>query len=158
MDALLPGLKNALSYHPLFVHFPIALWLAALLFELLSLAGGEGEEMHRTACWLLYLGTLAGVVTVLTGLAAADGVPRGPARSVMEFHEEMMIATFALAVALSGGAYFFQHRFTRNLRRIFLAGLVALAVLLTLGADRGAEMVYQYGVSVNWSHALQQKK
>jgi uncharacterized membrane protein len=158
MHALLPGLKSALNYHPLFVHFPIALWLAALLFELLSFVGGKGEEMHRVASWLLYLGTLAGVVTVLTGLAAEDSVPLGPARGVMEFHEEMMLTTFALAVALSGFAYFFQHRFTKKLRRLFLVGLIVLGVLMTLGADRGAEMVYQYGVSVNWSHALQQKR
>ncbi len=158
MHALLPGLENALNYHPLFVHFPIALWLAALLFELLSHLGGRGEEMHRAACWLLYLGTLAGVVTVLTGLAAEDLVPRGPVRGVMEFHETMMLTTFVLAVALSGFVYFLQHRFTKTLRRLFLVGLIALGVLLTLGADRGAEMVYQYGVSVNWSHALQQKR
>jgi uncharacterized membrane protein len=157
MDSLLPGLKSALNYHPLFVHFPIALWLAALLFELLAL-GAKGEELHRTACWLLYLGTLAGVVTVLTGLAAEQSVPRGPAHGVMEFHQEMMLATFFLAVALSGFAYFYQHRFTKKLRRLFLTGLVVLAVLLTLGADRGAEMVYQYGVSVNFSRALQQKR
>ncbi len=33
----MPGLNALLNYHPLFVHFPIALWLAALFFEALSL-------------------------------------------------------------------------------------------------------------------------
>jgi len=37
MDFLLPGLRGMLNDHPLFVHFPIALWLAALLFEALAL-------------------------------------------------------------------------------------------------------------------------
>jgi uncharacterized membrane protein len=157
MDALLPGLKSAVNYHPIFVHFPIALWLAALLFELLAL-GAKGEEMHRTACWLLYLGTLAGVVTVLTGLLAEDAVPLGPARAVMEFHEEMMLVTFFLAVALSLFALLSRRRLAGRLRRVFLAGLIALGVLLTIGADRGAEMVYQYGVSVNFSRALGRKR
>jgi uncharacterized membrane protein len=157
MDALLPGLKSAVNYHPIFVHFPIALWLAALLFELLAL-GAKGEEMHRTACWLLYLGTLAGVVTVLTGLLAEDAVPLGPARAVMEFHEEMMLVTFFLAVALSLFALLSRRRLAGRLRRVFLAGLIALGVLLTIGAGRGAEMVYQYGVSVNFSRALGRKR
>ena len=38
MLAILPGLKGMLNYHPLFVHFPIAFWLGALLFEILAVA------------------------------------------------------------------------------------------------------------------------
>ena len=44
MDAVFPGLKGMLNYHPLFVHFPIALWTAALLFEIAA----------RLACANLY--------------------------------------------------------------------------------------------------------
>lgn len=31
MDALLPGLAGAPNVHPIFVHFPVALWPTALL-------------------------------------------------------------------------------------------------------------------------------
>ena len=37
-----------------------------------------------------------------------------------------------------------------------LLGLVVLGILLTIGADRGAQLVYQYGSAVNWSTAQQQ--
>lgn len=37
MERLLPGLAAAPNIHPLFVHFPIAFWLAALLFCCLAL-------------------------------------------------------------------------------------------------------------------------
>ena len=35
---ILPGLRGMLNWHPLFVHFPIALWTGALLFEALAVA------------------------------------------------------------------------------------------------------------------------
>jgi len=38
-----------------------------------------------------------------------------------------------------------------------LAGLIVMAILMTLGADRGAQLVYQYGAAVDWSTAQPQK-
>jgi hypothetical protein len=38
-----------------------------------------------------------------------------------------------------------------------LLGLAVLAVLLTIGADRGAQLVYGYGTAVNWTTAQEQK-
>jgi uncharacterized membrane protein len=41
---------------------------------------------------------------------------------------------------------------------VLLIGLVVLAVLLTIGADRGAQLVYQYGSAVNWPSAVEQAR
>jgi uncharacterized membrane protein len=155
MSSLLPGLKAALNYHPIFVHFPIALWLAALFFELLAV-WRSSEDSHRTAIWLLYLGTLAGALTVITGLYAQDSVPNGPAQAVVETHEDIMLTTFSVAVGLCLFAFFARKKFTGGLRKLMLLGLVILAGLLTFGADRGAQLVYQYGSGVNWPAAQQQ--
>jgi hypothetical protein len=38
-----------------------------------------------------------------------------------------------------------------------LLGLCILGVFVTLGADRGAQLVYEYGSAVNWPTAEQQK-
>jgi uncharacterized membrane protein len=76
---MLPGLKAALNYHPIFVHFPIVLWFAALLFELLAV-WRTSDEMQRTASRMLYLGTLAAMVTALTGLVAEKSSGRGSTR------------------------------------------------------------------------------
>ena len=56
---MLPGLKAALNYHPMFVHFPIVLWLAALLFEIFAI-WRSSDEVQRMASRMLYLGTLRG--------------------------------------------------------------------------------------------------
>jgi uncharacterized membrane protein len=146
-----------LNYHPLFVHFPIALWVAALLFEALAQARGK-DELHRAAKWLLYLGTLAGLAAVGTGLLAEESVPEaGPARDVMETHELLMQITTSLAIGLCVFAFFLRSLAAAWARKVFLAGLVVLALLLTVGADRGTQLVYQYGVGVDWSKAVPQK-
>jgi uncharacterized membrane protein len=153
---MLTGLKDALNFHPIFVHFPIVLWLAALLFQALALWRAN-EEMQRTAAWMLYLGTLAAVVAVLTGLAAENSVPPGDAMRAVGIHETLMLVSTSLALALCMFAFFTRKNFTAQLRKLMLLGLAVLAVLLTIGADRGAQLVYGYGSAVNWSIAQQQK-
>ncbi|MFZ3214652.1 MAG: DUF2231 domain-containing protein [Candidatus Acidiferrales bacterium] len=152
---MLPGLKAALNYHPMFVHFPIVLWLVALLFELFAVWRAS-DELQRTASRLLYLGTLAAVITVLTGLEAQKSVAPGAAQRAVGIHETLMLVTTSLAIALCSFAFFMRNNFTPQLRKILLIGLVVLGVLLTIGADRGAQLVYGYGSAVNWPDAQQQ--
>ncbi len=145
----LPGLKGMLNYHPLFVHFPIAFWLAALLFEALAV-WRSSEELHRTAARLLYLGTLFAFFAAGTGLLAEESVPEtGPSHDVMELHQTLMLITTSAAVGLSMLAFFRRNNFTATLRKFFLAGLILLAILLIGGSDRGAQLVYQYATSVH---------
>jgi len=153
---MLPGLKAILNIHPMFVHFPIALWLGALVFEALAVALGS-DEWHRTAARILYLGTLAGAVTIFTGIAAEKSVPPGPAMVVVGIHETLMMITTSVAVGLSLFALAFRRNFTATFRKYLLAGLIVMAILMTMGADRGAQLVYEYGTAVDWSTAQPQK-
>jgi uncharacterized membrane protein len=153
---MLPGFRAALNFHPVFVHFPIVLWLAALLFELLAVLRAS-DDMQRTATRMLYLGTLAAVVTVLSGWAAENSVPPGNAQRVVGIHETLMLISTSLALALCLFAVFARKNFTAPLRKIMLLGLFILSVFVTIGADRGAQLVYGYGSAVNWSTAQQQK-
>jgi len=153
---MLPGLRAALNYHPIFVHFPIALWFAALLFELLAISRAS-DDMQRTASRMLYLGTLAAIITALTGLAAENSVPPGDAQRVLGVHETLMLVSTSLAIALCIFAFFVRKSFAPQLRKIMLLGLCVLGALVIVGADRGAQLVYGYGTAVNWSTAQQQK-
>jgi len=153
---MLPGMKAALNYHPMFVHFPIVLWLAALLFELLAVWRAS-DDMQRTASRLLYLGTLGAIVAALSGWLAQNSVPPGPAREALETHETLMLVSTSLAIALCMLAFFARKNFTATLRKLTLLGLCILAALLTMGADRGAQLVFEYGSAVNWTTAQQQK-
>ncbi len=149
MLAILPGMRGMLNYHPLLVHFPIAFWIGALLFEALAVARSN-EDWHKTAVRLLYLGTLCAFAAVGTGLLAESSVMEmGPARDVFELHEKLMYITTSAAVGLCMFVFFLRKRFTPGLQKLFLAGLVILTILLTVGADRGAQLVYQYSTSVH---------
>lgn len=153
---MLPGFNAALNYHPMFVHFPIVLWLIALLFELLAVWRAS-DELQRTTSRLLYLGTLAAIVTVLTGLQAQNSVAPGEAQRAVGIHETLMLITTSVAIVLCSFAFFMRKNFTAPMRKLMLLGLFVLAILLTIGADRGAQLVYEYGSAVNWSTAQQQK-
>ncbi len=146
MQSLLPGWASAMSHHPAFVHFPIVLWLTALLYEIFAVAR-RSDPAHRTAVWLLWLGTLGGTLAVYTGLSAGKLVPvsAGP---VLEAHEQLMLASYFLALGLSVFALLAGRRLTHGLKVVVLVGLLILGVLVTLGADRGAEMVFRYGLGV----------
>ena len=146
-----PGLKGMLNYHPLFVHFPIAFWVGALVFETLAVVRSS-DDWHRTAARLLYLGTLFGLAAAGTGLLAEESVPEsGPAHAVMELHQTLMLIATSAAVGLCMLAFFRRKNFTSGLRKLFLAGLLILAGLLGVGSDRGAQLVYQYATSVHLS-------
>jgi uncharacterized membrane protein len=153
---MLPGMKAALNLHPMFVHFPIVLWLGALLFELLAIWRAS-DELQRTATRLLYLGTLAAIVTAMTGLAAQNSVAPGEAQRAVGIHETLMLTATSLAMGLCMFAFFMRKDFSAKLRKILLLGLVVLGILLAIGADRGAQLVYGYGSAVNWATAQQQK-
>jgi uncharacterized membrane protein len=146
-----------LNLHPLFVHFPIGLWTGALVFELIAVMRSS-EEWHKTATRLLYLGTLFGLAAAGTGLLAEKSVMEmGPEHDILEIHETLMYITMSVAVGLCGVAFFKRNSVTAGFRKIFLAGLIVLFGLMAVGADRGAQMVFHYGVSVDWSKAKGEK-
>ena len=146
---MLPGLKSMLNIHPLFVHFPIALWLAALLFESLAIWRSNNDQ-HRTAVRLLYLGTLSAFGTAFTGWLAQSSVePSLTIQRIFDIHETLMLIATSLATALSIYCFAKRANFTATSRRILLIGLIALAIVTIIGTDRGAQLVYQYAQSVN---------
>ena len=146
---MLPGMKALLNYHPLFVHFPIALWCGALFCEAFAVWRAS-EEWHQTATRMLYLGTIAGVVAAFSGwMAQKSVVPDREVQDVLEDHEVLMLITTSVAVALCIFVFFTRQRFSRNARRIFLVGLIVLCTLLVFGADRGGFLVFHFGQSVN---------
>lgn len=153
---MLPGLKAVLNIHPLFVHFPIGLWIGALIFEIVAVLR-KSDDWHRTAARLLYLGTLAAGIAILTGLYAQKSVPPGPAMTVVGIHETLMMITTSVALALSLFALVFRKDFTAGHRKIMLIGMCVLTILLFLGTDRGVQLVYGYGSAVDWSTAQPQK-
>jgi uncharacterized membrane protein len=150
METLFPGLAAMHNFHPLAVHFPIALLVLAFVFQAIVVLG-KRDTLQGFASGLLYLGALAALPTALTGLLAEENLEKSatltPAMgAALEFHSTVMYIVTGLAVALAVLAFWKRTRMTRRMAAVLLAGLLVLVTLLGVGADRGGQLVYQYGI------------
>jgi uncharacterized membrane protein len=150
METLFPGLAAMRNFHPLIVHFPVALLVLAFVFQAVVVLG-KRDTLQGSASGLLYLGALAALPTALTGLLAEDNLEKSaiftPAiGAALEFHSTVMYIVTGLAVALAVLAFWKRTRMTRGMAAVLLAGLLVLVALLGAGADRGGQLVYQYGI------------
>ncbi|MEQ1544127.1 DUF2231 domain-containing protein [Methyloglobulus sp.] len=147
-SAILPGIAGLENIHPLFVHYPIALFTAFFLFDFFGTVTKK-EKLRYVASCLLYVGTIAAAFTVVAGLFAADSVEHGEdVHEIMERHEHIGIAVLSLSLFLSAWRLKQWGLHSKSGNTIFLCLAGFLCVLLSLGADLGGLMVYQYGVSV----------
>jgi uncharacterized membrane protein len=145
---LMPGIAAMENFHPLFVHFPIA--LLSLFFVLDALGSLSRNLLIRdVASWFLYLGTLFAGITVALGLHAADTVAHGDdVHMIMEHHEHLGISVLSLALVLSAWRMFARDGISGSWNTLHLSMAGILAVILAFTADLGGLMVYGYGVAV----------
>jgi uncharacterized membrane protein len=155
IETVLPGLAALQNIHPLFVHFPIAFFLGALFME--AVAVFRDPRLHLVATWMLYLGALSAVITGATGviaksaLAAADPLGHGGLHhDEIHVHQYWMIATTLFGILLALYLFWINQRAKWVSHRWgLLFGMLILSVLVTLGADRGARLVFEFGTGVN---------
>lgn len=148
MDALFPGLRAMENLHPVFVHAPVVLLPFALAFQALAV-WRRREDWQRVALWLLYLGTLGALAAAATGLLAEETVEHPEAaHEVIGLHKTLMLTTTGLAAALSAVAFALRRHLARGVQILLLGGLLLVNGMLVVGADRGGQLVYQYGVAV----------
>lgn len=152
MESLLPGLRAMPNIHPVLVHFPIAFLLGALLVEAL-VVWRRRDDWDRVARMLLCLGAATAVAAATSGWFAEETVEHTEAsHAVLELHKTLMLWTTGLAVtlaviALLGGRYLEA----RRLQVFLLVGLLLVALIMTVGADRGGQLVYQFGTGIEKS-------
>ena len=149
IEALFPGVQHLQNIHPVIVHFPIAFLVGAALFYLLGWIFPR-PSLTTTAFSLLILGTISAAAAVGTGLYAEEGVmiSRSVRAHLLETHEALMITTLLLGVALTLWAVA-AHPFPKKGRPIFALVFLGLLIVMALGADYGARMVYDYNAGGN---------
>ena len=149
MNDFLPGLSQSLNVHPVFVHFPIALWSFALLLWTM------GQFLHRedfqsAGRWALYAGSIAGVLAVATGYLAAGGLGHdSPGHDFVHTHRSFMLFATGLAVLTSGLAFILRGFTSPRAKWVVTSALLLTVSMTTLGADRGAMLVYTYGMGTH---------
>jgi uncharacterized membrane protein len=144
LETFLPGVQHLQNIHPLVVHFPIAFLIGAAFFYFLGWVF-QNHTFSTTAFLLLIVGTLSAGAAVGTGLYGEEGVmvSRSVREHLLEVHEKIMIATLGLSIGLTLWAVI-ARPFPKKKRLLFLFLFLVLLAIMTLGADYGARMVYDY--------------
>jgi uncharacterized membrane protein len=150
--------ENALpNLHPAVVHFPLALLVTALIFDLACVVTRAWPWMDRAATALWVLGTAGLGGAYLTGDAASDQMVgiTGEAQAVLADHEalaELSLFAFGGVMVLRLLVSWLGRRDKRIhiglFRLVALAAALAAQLLLVATADRGGALVYRYGMGV----------
>jgi uncharacterized membrane protein len=143
---LLPG------WHPIVVHFPLALVLVAapsLLAARLLRQERHAATLATLGTWNLCLGALAALFALGTGLAAAIHVQAGPeAHQAVSLHMKWAVSTTValLLLAVWRGAGTAQES---RPSWVFMVVLTAATAALIMTGYRGGQNVYRYAVGVH---------
>lgn len=140
------------NLHPLMVHFPIVLLLAALLLEVAArVRPWSSHQRWCTGAWLL--AAISATAAFLSGRAAADGIVGIPATVQPALSEHADLAQLVLILAWSTAVLKLGQGWLQGGLRT-AAGVLVLLVglgangLLVVAADHGGALVYQHGLAV----------
>lgn len=140
-------------YHPLFVHFPIALLLVGTFFKITGL-WSKGKFLSLPGTILLILGAIGGWIAVYTG-DLADGIVSRKLcdPTILKDHENSSYTTMWLFSCALLVDLLFQLKFI-SFKRKLIDILVIITLLVGSGflmytGHLGATLVYQQAAGVN---------
>lgn len=140
------------NWHPLLVHFPVALISVSAFFHLATLAiwGRHKSAVHCAvlAHATLWMGALAAVLAAMLGWLAFSTVDHDEAgHAAMQIHRAWALGTLAVLMILAG--WDFWHRKIEEKPEWWFAGMVVAAwALVATTAWYGGELVYRHGLGV----------
>ncbi|HET9384688.1 MAG TPA: DUF2231 domain-containing protein [Gemmatimonadales bacterium] len=152
-------MPNLGIYHPVVVHFAVALLIAGALFRWISLSG-RAAFTGPAAAVLLLVGTLSAAAAVKSGVDAHGPAERIPgARQAVQDHEQAGIwaRNVFLVVAVLELLALATRRRRVNIARGALWGSAIVSVFgvaaLYKAGDQGGDLVYRYagGVGTRFS-------
>jgi uncharacterized membrane protein len=131
--------------HPALVHFPVALWLAAVLWDLVGWWQSSDPLWWQLSYWTLALGLAAALPAIATGLLEFLAMePDDPAMNTATAHMMAMIgatAIFAASWVLRAKAG------AAAAPTVWAVSLVfAGAAVLGAGGWLGGTLVYRHGI------------
>jgi uncharacterized membrane protein len=139
--------------HPPLTDFPLAAYIFAAAFDLLSAIGGKhhawARELWHAGTFLFVGGAAFSVLAALTGLwdAWKSSEAGTQARRTINTHATIMLTVTVLAVADIAWRLNDYHTELVTPVGILVLSLV-IALLVSVGATFGGSMVYEYGFNV----------
>ena len=132
-------------FHPILVHFPIALVTLGFVVELISLFIKKEVCLPKIGFYLLIVGTLFAIITLLSGLFFTREMS-GSAGEIKETHELFAWITVGLLMITSVLKIILQTRKIRNpvLKRISFVLYALATVSVGTTGFFGGILVYNY--------------
>jgi uncharacterized membrane protein len=130
--------------HPLVVHFPIALWLASTLFDVLGWRRREAALFRDMAFWLVGLGLLGAAASILFGWTdLLDQMRQGVGTGLLirhRVHSWLAYLSTAVYLAIFVWRWRASNRLTPGLVLLSLLGAGLITVTGYLGGDMRSVM------------------
>jgi uncharacterized membrane protein/YHS domain-containing protein len=142
----LPGklVRFAGKFHPVVVHFPIALTIIALLAELLFVF--RKKELFRAAGrFCVAMSALGAVVAAILGWAAASSASYPSLELTLAFHRWLGTGAAVLIVGCAILSETAARRASRRNYRIYLVALTVSSVLVGVVGHLGATLIFGPG-------------
>jgi len=139
------------NWHPLFVHFSIALLFTASMLQVLVQFLGDrplAQSWRPVVKWNLWLGAGFVVATVASGIVAFNSVEHDTlSHLAMLEHRSWALLTAPLFIVIAVWVAL-RHRQNKPLHAPVTVAMVIAALLLLSTAWHGGELVYRHGLGV----------
>lgn len=133
-------------FHPIMVTVPIGVWVASVIFDLISKGSDRPEVFAEGSFWLLVIGIVAAVVAALFGVMDLMTIPSKTKASTTALAHMALNTVVLVLFAIS--ALIRQSEGRESVSNVALG--LSIAGLLVLGASGwlGGKLSYSFGVRV----------
>jgi len=141
---------NTSDFHPMIVHFPIALIITGFLADVFSLFLRSEKCLSKAGFYLMVLGALAAIAAWTTGQLFTNEPAQGEILSVFEKHETGAIITMILMIIGAGLRIYLVRSKKEDTSLkwvVFIIYLLAVGTVSFTGL-MGGTMVYKYMLSL----------
>ena len=137
--------ESLIPIHPKLVHFPIALFMTSLGFEVAAFVLRK-DHFHKTAVYLYVVAALMSFVVVQSGIWEQARLHLN--HPVLTQHRMMGLWTMWISLISLPVMWLLKLFLPKFFRPAFVIFLVVVCRIVTLTAHEGGKMVYEYGVGV----------
>lgn len=132
-------------FHPMLVHFPIALVVLGFIAEIVLLFFKKDAGLFATGFYLLIAGTLSALAAILAGVLFTPEMS-GAAAEIQEIHELFAWITLGTLLAASVLRIFLHYKKTENtsLKRVAFVLYCLGAIAVSITGFYGGTLVYDY--------------
>ncbi|ROL60809.1 DUF2231 domain-containing protein [Bacteroidetes/Chlorobi group bacterium ChocPot_Mid] len=133
-------------FHPMVVHFPIALILIGFLADLISLFFKQEKCLTKTGFYLMIVGTLSAIVAYISGNFFTEHPEEGAIHEVFELHESAALITLIIMLVASIIRIFLVVRKLdeTNWKWLVFALYLAGTIAVSITGFWGGSMVFDY--------------